>query len=190
MPELPELERARRLAERIAVGRTIVKVTCARDEIVFEGVSPARMRRALARRTVHAARRRGKQLWLELDRRPWPVFHFGMTGGLHTPGETALELASSARTADPVWPPRFTKLRLHLDDGGELAMTNARRLGRIRLREDPPREPPISELGFDPLLDLPPPGPFADLLHVAAMAYALSNRIARDDVVPWSIART
>jgi formamidopyrimidine-DNA glycosylase len=34
-------------------------------------------------------------------------------------------------------------------------MTNARRLGRIRLLQDPESEPPIAGLGFDPLLDLP-----------------------------------
>ena len=32
---------------------------------------------------------------------------------------------------------------------------DARRLGRIRLCNDPLREPPISELGFDPILSMP-----------------------------------
>ena len=50
------------------------------------------------------------------------------------------------------------------DDGGELAVTNKRRLGRIRLRHDPPHEPPIRRLGFDPLLDLPSSRWFSDLL--------------------------
>jgi len=165
MPELPELEYARRLAERTMVGRSIAKVWCARDEIVLDGVSPTRVRRALAGRRVVAAHRRGKQLWLELDRRPWPLFHFGMTGAFRIPGAAPLPLASSRREADASWPPRFTKIRLHLDDGGELVMTNARRLGRIRLREDPPNEPPVSDLGFDPLIDLPTPAVFADLLR-------------------------
>jgi formamidopyrimidine-DNA glycosylase len=34
-------------------------------------------------------------------------------------------------------------------------MPDPRRFGRIRLRDDPRREPPVSDLGFDPLLDLP-----------------------------------
>ena len=37
-------------------------------------------------------------------------------------------------------------------------MADGRRLGRIRLRADPRREPPIGALGFDALLELPPPG--------------------------------
>jgi len=63
------------------------------------------------------------------------------------------------------WPPRFTKIHLVIDTGAELAMTNKRRLGRIRLRDDPARELPISRLGFDPLLDLPSPQRFVDALH-------------------------
>src|SRR5690606_37750794 len=54
------------------------------------------------------------------------------------------------------WPPRFTKLWLTLDDGGQLAYVNKRRLGRLRMVLDPARQPPVSELGFDPLCSLPP----------------------------------
>ena len=164
MPELPEVERARRLAERIAVGRTIVRVSCAADPIVFEGVSAARIRRALAGGTVLGAHRRGKHFWLELDRRPWPCFHLGMTGDVRARNEAPISLASSRASEEDIWPPRFTKIRMILDDGGELAMTNKRRLGRIRLKEDPATEPPINALGFDPLLDLPSAIRFAELL--------------------------
>lgn len=60
------------------------------------------------------------------------------------------------------------KLHLTFDDGGELVMTDARRLGRIRLRHDPRREPPISLLGFDALLELPTPARFRELLRARA----------------------
>lgn len=154
MPELPEVERGRRIAERIAVGRRIERVVCARDEIVYSGVTPARFRSALTGRRVIESCRRGKYLWFELDRSPWPVFHFGMTGAFCVPGTDSLALKASPAPGRE-WPPRFTKVRFVFEDGGELAMTNARRLGRIRLLDDPPREPPIRDLGFDPLLDLP-----------------------------------
>ncbi|MCH8211870.1 MAG: hypothetical protein IIB99_10945 [Planctomycetes bacterium] len=122
MPELPEVERGRRLVERVAVGRTIVKVRCARDSIVFEDAGPARMRKALLGRRVLAARRRGKHIWFELDKRPWPTFHFGMTGAFHTPGTKQLKLASSSLRTDDTWPPRFVKIHLWFDDAGELGM--------------------------------------------------------------------
>lgn len=155
MPELPEVERGRCLAERLAKGRVIREVRIRPDPIVFDGVSPQRFRKALRGRRVRAVGRRGKQIWFELDRPPWPLFHFGMTGAFRARDEAPLKLASSGRGKDTSWPPRFTKIHLVFDDRGELVMTNARRLGRILLRVDPLHEPPIARLGFDPLLDLP-----------------------------------
>jgi formamidopyrimidine-DNA glycosylase len=165
VPELPEVEMARRLAERVARGRTIAEVRCVADPIVYERLAPARIRGALVGRRVTGVGRHGKHFWLELDRRPWPVFHFGMTGGLHAPERPSIHLVSEggrARQAD--WPPRFTKLVLTLHDGGQLAFADARRLGRIRLRGDPRTEPPVSRLGFDALDALPEPRTFARLL--------------------------
>jgi len=155
MPELPEVEFGRRLAERVARGRRIERVRCAEDRIVFAGVAPRAVARALRGRTVCAVRRHGKVIWFELDQRPWPVFHFGMTGAFRVREENPLPLESSARVPDRSWPPRFTKIHLRLDDGGELVMTNARRLGRIRLQDAPLSEPPLSTLGFDPLIAMP-----------------------------------
>ncbi len=164
MPELPEVEAARRLAVRVAVGRRIVSVWCAADPIVFES-PPPRVRAALVGRRVRAARRHGKHLWLELDRGPALLMHFGMTGGLYVPRRAPLRLMSSRGAAAPGWPPRFAKLRLTFDDGGELALADGRRLGRVRLRHDPRAEPPVSRLGFDALHELPPPARFHALVH-------------------------
>jgi formamidopyrimidine-DNA glycosylase len=51
--------------------------------------------------------------------------------------------------------PRFWKLEMVTDRGVRVVYADARRFGRIRLQQDPPQEPPISKLGFDPLHDLP-----------------------------------
>jgi len=172
VPELPEVEAARRAAQNIAAGRRIVEAHVADDPIVFEGVTPARFRRALVGRRVRAVRRHGKHLWLELDRRPWPCLHFGMTGGIHVssphrggPTGRAVRLVSDGRVSRPDWPPRFTKLHLRFADGGELALADGRRLGRIRLRQDPPAEPPIGALGFDAWRALPTPARFHAMLR-------------------------
>ena len=167
MPELPEVEAARRTAERVAAGRRIVSVWCADDPIVLE-TPPARLRRALLGRRVLRVGRHGKHFWLELDRRPWLLVHFGMSGGLYTPGRGVRLRSSGSRDWRVDWPPRFAKLRLTLDDGGELAIADARRLGRIRLRDDPRCEPPLSALGFDALRELPPPARFRALLTARA----------------------
>ena len=165
MPELPEVERGRKLAEAVTAGRRIEQVWCDDDPLVFDGVEPDRWRSALRGKRVAAARRWGKQLWLELDAPPHPLFHFGMAGGFKTPTSTPLQLKSGPREDTSVWPPRFVKIQLHLDDGGELAMTDGRRLGRILLREEPENEPPIAKLGFDPLLAMPSPKRFSELLR-------------------------
>ena len=166
MPELPEVDAARVLARRVALGRKITRVWCASDPIVFEARPPREFTKALLGRRVRGVGRHGKHLWLELDRRPWPCFHFGMTGEFHAPSARAARLVSSgSKDRGVVWPPRFAKLRLTFDDGGELVMTDPRRLGRIRLKNDPPSEPPISGLGFDALLGLPGPAEFAGLLE-------------------------
>ena len=165
MPELPEVERGRKLAETAGAGRRIERVWCAEDPIVFDSVGPRRWRRALEGKRIEAARRWGKQLWLELTAPPHPLFHFGMTGAFKTPAAVPLQLKSGPREDPAVWPPRFVKIRIHLDDGGELAMTDGRRLGRILLRDDPEHEPPIARLGFDPLLAMPPPVRFSGMIR-------------------------
>jgi formamidopyrimidine-DNA glycosylase len=166
MPELPEVERGRLVAMQVARGRRITEARCADDPIVFERVPPERFRAALVGRRVRAVKRHGKHLWFELDRRPWPCLHFGMTGGFHTaPGGPRVRLKSSHKWPAGSWPPRFTKLHLIFDDGGELVLADARRLGRIRLRRDPAHEPPISLLGFDAHRSLPPFALFRDLVR-------------------------
>ncbi len=151
MPELPEVERERKKAEAALVGRRIVAARAADDRIVYAGVLPAAFARHLRGRRVLGVGRKGKYLWMELDRRPWPVMHFGMGGHFEVYGQ--------AHERPPYW-----KMELVTDAGPRLAMTNPRRLGRIRLLDDPQSEPPIGLLGFDPLLDMPPPARFAALL--------------------------
>lgn len=145
MPELPEVESWRELCRTHAQGKHIQRVFAARDPIVFQGVTPLRFSRALRGRRVRAVHRKGKLLWWELDRRPWPLFHFGMTGSMRVAEETGPRSPRS----------RFVKAEFLFEDGLRLAMINKRRLGRIRLVEDPESEPPVSELGLDPYLTPP-----------------------------------
>jgi formamidopyrimidine-DNA glycosylase len=151
MPELPEVEAARRRVERAAGGRRIRSAEAVHDPVVFRGIPAKRFAAALAGRRVDAVRRRGKHLWLELDRRPWPSFHFGMTGGFRI-------------YRDPAERPRFWRLEVVFAGGVRLAFSDARRFGRIRLLDDPEREPPIGLLGPDPILEPPKTRELAALL--------------------------
>ena len=151
MPELPEVERARRLAERHLAGKRIAQVRTTADAIVYHQVSPRRFAARLRGALVQAVHRRGKYIWMELDEPPHPLFHFGMTG--------SFQVYRSARQR-----PRFWKVEIVATDETRLAMPNARRLGRIRLVDQPLTDPPISRLGFDALIDLPRSGQLAEML--------------------------
>ena len=132
MPELPEVELGRKIAEGAAAGRRVAKCKVDDDRIVFDGVAPRTVKKTLVGADVTAVRRHGKHLWFELAGRPAALFHFGMTGAFRVPNATPLRLESSPKKLDTSWPPRFSKIHMTFDDGGELVMVNSRRLGRIR----------------------------------------------------------
>ena len=91
MPELPEVESARRLMSGVLLGHRLAEVEALPDEIVFCGTPPEAIQEALQGRTVTRLGRKGKYWWLELDERPWLIGHLGMTGAVTnlTPGAAA-----------------------------------------------------------------------------------------------------
>ena len=169
MPELPEIETARARLQKTLKGQKIVKVTTDRlDHICYDQATPDQVAKALRGAKVTGTGRKGKYFWLELNRKPWVVFHFGMTGNLeirkfnkkgaldpqHGWGGVALWRTRNQKPIiKPNEPPRFCRLFLVLENGTEIAITDPRRFGRIRLSEDPAQSPPIQRLGFDPLSD-------------------------------------
>ncbi len=161
MPELPEVEYGRQVLHAAAVGRRIVDVEVAHDPIVIHGTTPDVVHQTLVDAEAIGTDRHGKHLWLVLRDRPAVLFHFGMTGAFRTLGDEPLELETSGRKVDRSWPPRFTKVRLAFDDGGALAFVNSRRLGRVRVQDDPRGQSPICNLGYDPLRTLPSAEQFA-----------------------------
>lgn len=146
MPELPLVERYRQEAERFLVKRIVVAAAAVGDDMMMPELTPQRFQRAIRGRRVEAVARRGKYLWLQFDRPPHLVLHFGMTG--------AFFYNERER-------PKHWRFELELDDGGRIALADPRRFGRILLVNDPLREPPISGLGFDPWLDKVSPAFFA-----------------------------
>lgn len=107
MPELPDVDGFRQVAQGAAVGRRIDAVTVD-DDRVLRTTTPQGLGQALSGATVEAAERHGKWLWLRTDATSDLLLHFGMTGGLHThadddPGcehdRLALRLASGTRLA-------------------------------------------------------------------------------------------
>lgn len=142
MPELPEVESVRVQIQRAGRNRRIVKATCLPDPLVFSSDHSQKVQKALQGRRITGTGRRGKYCWVELDRKPWLLFHFGMSGWVH------LYDREEER-------PAYWKMEWVLDNGRRIAWRDPRRFGRIRLLEDPQTDARLRRLGFDPLLDLP-----------------------------------
>ena len=143
MPELPEVETWRRLAEQHVAGRKIVSVYTAADEIVFDQIPPAEFARRLKGKTVRAVHRLGKHLWMNCGKDCEPYFHFGMSGSFYVYENV------SARS-------KWVKAELCMANGLRLAYQNKRRIGKVRLFDDAANSKPICDLGFDPYLNMLP----------------------------------
>src|SRR5215471_19667363 len=146
MPELPEVEIARRLIADQALHRRIVDVDDS-DSYVARPHSPGDLRSALAGRSLTAAHRHGKTIWLETSGTgdaaapggPELGIHLGMSGRIVVTGPDG----SVAEGGDPPYryPARpgrteWSRFTLTFADGGSLVLRDPRRLGRVRLNPD------------------------------------------------------
>ncbi|XVF86413.1 hypothetical protein PTKIN_Ptkin18bG0037800 [Pterospermum kingtungense] len=153
MPELPEVEAARRAIEENCLGKKIKKAIIADDSKVIEGVSASDFQSSLLGKTIVSAHRKGKNLWLHLGSPPFPSFQFGMAGAIYIKGVAVTKYKRSAVKDKDEWPSKYSKFFVELDDGLELSFTDKRRFARVRLLKDPTSVPPISELGPDALFE-------------------------------------
>src|SRR5512133_2416459 len=144
MPELPEVEIAARNLRAWTAGRAIARVEVDPEaRYVFRPSSPAAFARSLQGARFGEIRRIGKHLLLALERDGAPLgllAHLGMTGKWLRRG-----------AADP--PTRFSRARLHLDDGAVLHFDDLRLFGRLRTVPGARFEgvPEVAALGPDPL---------------------------------------
>ena len=136
MPELPEVEAYRRLAEAAALGRRIRAVEAPDPWFLKGGLVAAEVEGALTGARLVAARRRGKLLLLDTDPGRTLGLRFGMTGRLVVDGVGGVDLLLYTSGRDePAWD-RFT---LHFGRGGRLRVNDPRRLGGVVLDTDEER---------------------------------------------------
>lgn len=160
MPELPEVEAYRSLAERAALHRPVEAVHAPDAWYLKRGLDAAALDAHLRGRRFTTARRIGKLLLLETDSGAGPVvgLRFGMTGKLVVDGAAGFEdLLYSSNRPEQAW----DRVVIRFDDGGELRMRDPRRLGGVEL------DPDEARLGAD-----------ARTISLPALRAALANSIS------------
>ena len=189
MPELPEVESARRTVSKFMLGSPITTVNLLEqgegprhglfDEIICTQ-SQGEMQAFLHGRAITSCHRRGKQLYFAVSSMSkgacvvegFLLMHFGMTGAFVVKDETVPQY-KAVKIDQQNFPPRFCKLHLSFANGRQLAFSDPRRLGRIRLLVgralDPLAHLPLSQLARDPLLEGLPTEYFLPRLLQSAM---------------------
>jgi formamidopyrimidine-DNA glycosylase len=160
MPELPEVEHARKLVHAHCVNKICTNVifpsaeTGVLDEKCFKDIGEEMFKKAVLNKRLLNTYRKGKQGWLEFEGESFVLFHFGMTGAFSVKGERPLKYVEF-KVDQESWPPKFYKFVLEFSGGEKcLAYTDPRRFGRVQVRNECPRKSaPVNKLGFDPYLE-------------------------------------
>jgi formamidopyrimidine-DNA glycosylase len=137
MPELPDLEVARKYVNATSLHQEISSVEV-RDERILGDASADGVIDALTGRSFDSTRRHGKNLFVGLDDGGWMLIHLGMTGRLWY-----------FRDMDK--DPPHDRFLISFRGGYHLALDDARMFGKVDLLEDPDEFIEDKKLGPDPL---------------------------------------
>ncbi len=137
MPEILEVEAARRVLAECALDREITRVHAPDTWFLKRGTTAAALRHALTGSAFTAARRTGKQIVLDTRASGVRVgVHLGMSGRVIVDGTEAgdpLVYASNRRVA------KWHRFGVHFGDGGWFMLRDPRRLGAVELDPDESR---------------------------------------------------
>ncbi|MBU2032735.1 MAG: DNA-formamidopyrimidine glycosylase [Alphaproteobacteria bacterium] len=137
MPELPENEAQRLTLERECLNRTVVKAERG-DNIAHIDLPGGNQLARFEGRRFTETRRHGKNIFLGSKSGPWITVHLGMSGWL-TPYDA------------PEREPDHTKFRIVFEGDRRLAFRCPRKLGHVRVVEDPDEYIAAHKLGPDAL---------------------------------------
>jgi formamidopyrimidine-DNA glycosylase len=116
MPELPEVEQARRYLEKNALNRRIRSVEVL-DDGILQDIDAATFEQVLKGGSMTTAGRRGKQMFLGLDDGSFLTVHLGMTGDVIVDKD------------EPA--PKYSRIAFRFEDGISLFYVDQRKFGAI-----------------------------------------------------------
>jgi formamidopyrimidine-DNA glycosylase len=141
MPELPEVEMARRYLEATSLYQPI-KTAKVKDARILNGVSAQGLELSLLGLQFSLVFRHGKRLFLKIQDELWLSLHLGLTGKL-----VYLE--------SPDEEPRHTRLLVSFQNGRRLAFDDSRIFGEVGLTSSPQSFLEARKIGPDAMqLDL------------------------------------
>lgn len=150
MPELPEVETARRNAERHLVGRTITSLELTLPKLLRD--SPIPELASLVGAGLVAARRRAKVLILDFENNLSLLIHFKLAGQLAIfPGTGKPDVAGHPiplPTGD--YPHKTTHVTFTFEDGTIAYYSDVRQFGWLRLMPTDDVAAAIDAFGFGP----------------------------------------
>lgn len=122
MPELPDVEVFRRYFDETARHQTMENVSA--DRSILEDASVEQLSDILTGNAFERSMRHGKHLFTGVSNGMWVAFHFGMTGFLKYYSEENQQ-------------PGHMRMRISFSNGNYLAYDSMRKLGRIRVTDNP-----------------------------------------------------
>ena len=123
MPELPEVEMARRYLQATTLFQPIRSARVL-DARILSGVSAQLLEQSLAGQQFLSAQRHGKRLFLGLNQELWLTLHLGLTGDL-----VYLQTFENQ--------PGHTRLLITFENGRALAFDDSRIFGEVSLIGSP-----------------------------------------------------
>jgi formamidopyrimidine-DNA glycosylase len=139
LPELPDVQVFKQYLDATSLHQRIEAVDV-HSQQMLEGLDAQDLKVGLTGRTFEATHRHGKYLFVALDDGNWLMLHFGMTGSLKYYKDAGKE-------------PEYEQILFRFANGYHLAYIMTRKLGEVRLLDDPDDLIEEKELGPDVLGD-------------------------------------
>ncbi len=148
MPELPEVETARRIVDRELVGRDVASVVGRWPKLLRD--SPIPSLEPLVGQRVIGTRRRGKVLVIDFTGGLSLMIHFKLAGQLSVHHPDGSRYTAGHPVPDPAgpYPHRATHVEIRFRDGTVLYLSDVRQFGWLRLLPSEAVESALDALGM------------------------------------------